>query len=283
MDRNRVGGKFQIHTNHLRKKQMANESGNNAVQGFQWLNRMVSEPYYLFHFLTFFSYFIIRSSASEVLAPHLIQHLLRREIQTLLVFAILVVIKGVKEDNWEAFIADALFLGKICLFVLAFTMDRHLAVWYIIVFLVIHMLTQQPLFHGLGTSSKLTPLQLESLLTEGTTTRLWLVEFRASYSPACIRSSQHFPELSITYSSKNLSFGIVDLGLFPNAAEKFGISLSGSMGQLPTYILFENAAEVARFPELDFEATYFHPTITKGLLSRHFELDRHLLEYFNGK
>lgn len=78
MDRNRVGGKFQIHTNHLRKKQMANESGNNAVQGFQWLNRMVSEPYYLFHFLTFFSYFIIRSSASEVLAPHLIQHLLRR-------------------------------------------------------------------------------------------------------------------------------------------------------------------------------------------------------------
>ncbi|KOM48594.1 hypothetical protein LR48_Vigan07g229800 [Vigna angularis] len=131
MDRNRVGGKFQIHTNQLRKKQMANESGNNAVPGFQWLNRLVSEPYYLFHFLTFFSYFIIRSSASEVLAPHLIQHLLRREIQTLLVFAILVVIKGVKEDNWEAFIADALFLGKICLFVLAITMDRHLAVWYV--------------------------------------------------------------------------------------------------------------------------------------------------------
>ncbi|KAL5184980.1 Thioredoxin-related transmembrane protein 2 [Glycine soja] len=136
---------------------------------------------------------------------------------------------------------------------------------------------------GQSTSSKLTPLQLESLLTEGTTTRLWLVEFRSSYSPACIRSSQQFPELSITYSSKNLSFGIVDLGLFPNAAERFGISLSGSMGQLPTFILFENAAEVARFPELDFEAAYFHPKITKGLLSRHFELDRHLLEYVSGK
>lgn len=27
------------------------------------------------------------------------------------------------------------------------------------------------------------------------------------------------------YSNKNLSFGIVDLGLFPNAAEKFGIPL----------------------------------------------------------
>ncbi|RZB57629.1 thioredoxin-related transmembrane protein 2 isoform X2 [Glycine soja] len=248
---------------------MGKESSKDTVPVTQWLNRMVSEPYYLFHFLTFFSYFVVRSSATQNLAPHLTHHLLRREIQTLLVFAILAFIKGIKEETWEAFIADVLFLAKICLFLLAFTMDRRLAVWYILVFL--------------GMSSKLTPLQLESLLTEGTTTRLWLVEFRSSYSPACIRSSQQFPELSITYSSKNLSFGIVDLGLFPNAAERFGISLSGSMGQLPTFILFENAAEVARFPELDFEAAYFHPKITKGLLSRHFELDRHLLEYVSGK
>ncbi|KAK7320802.1 hypothetical protein VNO77_30619 [Canavalia gladiata] len=262
---------------------MGKDNSSTQVPALEWLNRMVSEPYYLFHFLTFFSYLVIRSSATQVLAPQVSHHLLRREIQTLLVFAVLAVIKGVKEETWEAFIADALFLAKICLFALAFTMDRRLAVWYILVFLVMHMLTQQPPFQGLGTSSKLTPLQLESVLTEGNTTRLWLVQFCASYSSACIRSSQQFPELSITYSSKNLSFGIVDLGLFPNAAEKFGISLSGSMGQLPTFILFENAAEVARFPELDFEATFFHPTITKGLLSRHFELDRHLLEYINGK
>lgn len=98
------------------------------------------------------------------------------------------------------------------------------------------------------------------------------------------------------YSNKNLSFGIVDLGLFRNAAEKFGIYLggkislvrklfkftfqfqyctcifsylygdnvlAGSMGQLPTYILFENAAEVARIPQLDFEAKSSHPPITK--------------------
>ncbi|XP_012570636.1 uncharacterized protein [Cicer arietinum] len=257
-------------------------SGSN-VPVLKWMNQMVSEPHYLFHFLTFFSYLVIRCSAIQVLEPHLILNLLRREILTVLVFAILAFIKGVREDTWEAFIADALFLAKICLFALTFTMDRRIAVWYILVFLVIHVLTQQPPSEGLGTCSKLTPLLLESLLTEGNTTRFWLVEFSASYSSACIRSSQQFPELSITYSSKILSFGIVDLGLFPNAAEKFGISLSGSMGQLPTFILFDNAAEVARFPELGSETTFFNPTITKGLLSRHFELDRHLLEYINGK
>ncbi|KAI4337507.1 hypothetical protein L6164_015914 [Bauhinia variegata] len=258
---------------------MGKEGGNPV----QWLNLVVSEPYYLFCFLTFFSYLVIRSSATQILAPDITYHLFRREMLTLLVFSVLVFIKIVREETWEASVADILFIAKICLFVVAFTMDRCLAVWYVIAFLVIHILTQQPPAQGLGTSSKLTPLQLESLLTEGSTSRLWLVEFRASYSSACIRSSRCFAELSITYSNKNLSFGIVDLGLFPSAAEKLGISLSGSMSQLPTYILFENAAEVARWPELDFEANFFHPSITKGLLSRHFELDRYLLEYVCGK
>ncbi|MED6123917.1 hypothetical protein PIB30_054102 [Stylosanthes scabra] len=260
--------------------EMGKESSGNMEQ---WLNKMVSEPYYLFHFLSFFSYLVVRSSAVQVLAPQLTLNLLRREILTGLVFAVLVALKAAKEETWEAFIADILFLAKICLFALAFTLDRRIALWYILVFLVIHILTQQPPSEGLGACTKLTPLQLEGLLTEGNTSRLWLVEFCASYSSSCIRSSRHFPELSITYSNKNLSFGIVDLGLFPSAAEKFGISLGGFMGQLPTYILFENAAEVARFPELDFEATFFNPTITMGFLSRHFELDWHLLDYVNGK
>ena len=32
-----------------------------------WLNLVVSESYYLLHFLAFFSYFVVRSSASQVL------------------------------------------------------------------------------------------------------------------------------------------------------------------------------------------------------------------------
>lgn len=34
--------------------------------------------------------------------------------------------------------------------------------------------------------------------------------------------------ISGRYSNKNISFGIVDIGHFPNAAEKFGISLPGN-------------------------------------------------------
>ncbi|KAB2027669.1 hypothetical protein ES319_D05G047400v1 [Gossypium barbadense] len=248
----------------------------------EWLNQMVGEPYYFFHFLAFFSYFIVRSSASNVLSPQITQVLFYREIQAVLAFFMLIAYKMAREETWEAFIADTLFFGKIFLIALTLIMDYHLTLWYLVVFSVIYVLTQQPPYEELGSASKLTPLQLEALLTEGNTSRFWLVEFRASFSSSCRRASRCFPELSITYSNKNLSFGIVDLGLFPNAAEKFGISPGGSMGQLPTYILFENAIEVSRFPEFNFEATPT-PPITKRLLARHFELDRHLLEYVNGK
>jgi len=249
----------------------------------KWLNLMVSEPYFLFHFLAFFSYLVVRGSATPVLFPHLTHNLLHREIQAILAFSVLTVIKMVRQETWEAFTADMLFLAKVFLVTLALVLDYHVAFWYLVVFGVIYILTQQPAYQGLGNSSKLTPLQLETLLTEGNTSRFWLVEFRASCSPACILTSRCFPELSITYSNKNLSFGVVDLGLFPNAAEKFGIYLGGSMDQLPSYILFENAAEVARIPQLNLEAKSSHPPITKKLLSRYFELDLHLLEYVNGK
>ncbi|XP_077217928.1 thioredoxin superfamily protein isoform X2 [Tasmannia lanceolata] len=229
-----------------------------------WLNLMVAEPFYLFHFLTFFSYFIVRSSATQALSSQFSDRLLHREIQAILAFLVLTVVKG--------------FLMAVALI-----MDYHLALCYMVGFLVIFVLTQQPAYHELGNASQLTPLQLETLLTEGNTSRFWLVEFRALCSSRCIRTSRFMSDLSITYSNKNFSFGTVDLGHFPNAAEKFGISLGVSMGQLPTYILFDNAVEVSRFPEVDYEAKASTPTIRKNLLCRHFELDRRLIDYVSGR
>ncbi|KAF9613570.1 hypothetical protein IFM89_008961 [Coptis chinensis] len=229
------------------------------MDALQW----VSEPFYFFHFLTFFSYFVFRISISQYLSPHFSTRLIHREIQSLLTFLVLTVIKLVKEETWEGFIADALFFAKGFLIVVTLILDFHLALCYGVSFFVIYALTQQPLHEGLGNSSKLTPLQLEVLLTEGKTSRFWLVEFQASWSSACTRTSQYFSDLSITYSNKDLSFGIVDLGLFPNVAEKFGIFLGVNMGQLPTYILFDNGVEVERFPTVDFEGKSSHPPMTK--------------------
>ncbi|CAN1161880.1 Thioredoxin-related transmembrane protein 2 [Linum perenne] len=274
----------------MEKKKL--RSGMNALD---FLNKMVSEPHYLLHFLAFFSYLVVRTSVTQLLPPPISLHLLRREIQALLGFSVLAVIKLVKEETWEGFIADTFFYAKIFLVAISLILDNHLTLWYVVLFsvsltvrlhsviAVIYLVAQQPAFEELGEANRLTPLQLETLLTEGHTSRYWLVEFRAQCSSTCIRASRCLPELSVTYSNKNLSFGIVDLGLFPNTAERFGISLNGGMSQLPTFILFDNATETARYPEWGFESKAPYPPLTKGRMVRHFDLDRLLLEYVNGK
>lgn len=41
------------------------------------------------------------------------------------------------------------------------------------------------------------------------------------------------------YSNTNLSFGTIDLGLFPNAAERFGISLGVLLFTLLLHVFYE--------------------------------------------
>ncbi|KAI7738591.1 hypothetical protein M8C21_010004 [Ambrosia artemisiifolia] len=266
------------------KKKENKETSIDAVEYYNItmniLFSIISEPYYLFHFLSFFSYFSIRLTTSNLFSAQFTQNLLHRELQAVVAFLTLSVVKMVKEETWDGFIADMLLFAKIFLVGISLVVDFHLALWFMLTFLVIYLFTQQPSYMGLGASTQLTPLQLETLLTEGGTSRFWLVEFRSSFSSSCIRTSRILPELSITFSNKNISFGVVDLGLFPNTAERFGISL-GVPDQLPTYILFENAEEISRFPEM--HSSTKSSDITKKRLCRHFELDKHLLDYIGGK
>ncbi|KAK9149325.1 hypothetical protein Scep_008082 [Stephania cephalantha] len=255
----------------------------NTKNPLQCLNLMVSEPFFFSHFLAFFSYLVIRISTSDALSSDLSDRLLRREIQAVLALMVLIVVKLVKEETWEGFVVDSLFFAKVFLFLVASVIDYHLALCYAVGFLVIKITTWYSSIAFSGDSSKLTPLQLEVLLTEGSASRFWLVEFQSFCSSTCIRTSRFLPDLSITYSNKNLSFGIVDLSLFPNVAEKFGISMGVSMNQLPTYILFDNGTEVARFPDVQLEEKASYHPITKGFLCRYFELDRRLIEYVYGK
>ncbi|KAL5222909.1 hypothetical protein ABZP36_027622 [Zizania latifolia] len=246
---------------------------------FPWLDAAISEPYYFLHLVAFFSYFAARSSVpSADDGGELHSHLLRREIQAVLIFLVLFVVKIVKEENWETFIADSLLYAKGLLLAVTLVINYWLSFSYLLGFVVIYAVAQQPPYDGPGHSNHLTPLQLEGLLTEEPTTRFWLVEFRTSFSGTCIQASRVLPELSNIYSNKNISFGIVDIGHFPNAAAKFGISM---WDHLPTYILFDKTTEVTRFPEITSESKVFVPKVTKKLICQHFDLDRRLIEYLS--
>lgn len=56
--------------------------GNNNGNLMESINRVISEPYYLLHFLAFFSYIPIRCSASNVFSPLRSSHLLYRVLSS---------------------------------------------------------------------------------------------------------------------------------------------------------------------------------------------------------
>ncbi|GJN06363.1 hypothetical protein PR202_ga24086 [Eleusine coracana subsp. coracana] len=229
---------------------------------FPWLDAAISEPFYFLHLVAFFTYFAARSTAlSADNGGELHGHLLRREIQAALVFLVLFVVKIVKEETWETFIADSLLYAKGLLLAVTLVIDYWLALCYFLGFVVIYAVSQQPPYDDLG-------MYVLCIY----------VEFRTSFSATCIQASSILPELSNIFSNKNISFGIIDLGHFPNAAAKFGISM---WDHLPTYILFDKATEVARFPEITSESKVFVPKVTKKLLCQHFDLDRRLIEYLS--
>lgn len=167
--------------------------------------------------------------------------------------------------------------GKGILMLLASILDRRLAAWYLLCFAVIFLLNQQPCLKAIGNVVEMTPLQLENQLLDGVSTKCWLIEFRAVWSPRCIQSSRVFAELSLRYSTEDLNFGSVDLGRFPKAGEKYNISLGVNMGQLPTYVLFQGSSEVSRLPSTNLDGNLMAELFSKSTISQYFELDRRLI------
>lgn len=59
-----------------------------------------------------------------------------------------------------------------------------------------------------------------------------------------------FSQLSAQYALPNLKFGKIDVGRYPDVAQKFHISTTSLTRQLPTCILFQEGKETGRVPAI---------------------------------
>ncbi|KAI3843079.1 hypothetical protein MKX03_018334, partial [Papaver bracteatum] len=92
------------------------------------MNLVISEPYYVYHFIIFFSYLIVRTSAIQIFSSDFSYLLLRREIQAVLALLMLVTLKLVKEESWEGFLSDGFLI------VVSLLIGIQLALCYMVVF-----------------------------------------------------------------------------------------------------------------------------------------------------
>lgn len=80
---------------------------------------------------------------------------------------------------------------------------------------------------------------------------IWLIAFYTVWNPACVNFAPVFAQLSTEYNIRNLKFGKVDIGRYPEAGKKYNVSDSSMSKQLPTVITFKNGKEYVRRPTAD--------------------------------
>jgi hypothetical protein len=118
----------------------------------------------------------------------------------------------------------------------------------------------------------------------------WIIEFYAAWSPASINFAPTYSKISANYHRPNLKFGSIstipshsflepetpffkgkiDVGRYPDVAEKYHINTSALTRQLPIVILFQNGVEAGRVP-----------SIVSGKVQKFFFKKEELVSVFN--
>ncbi|TDH71615.1 hypothetical protein CCR75_001747 [Bremia lactucae] len=127
----------------------------------------------------------------------------------------------------------------------------------------------QPRYNGASKIIDLSPALVEKLIKKATTSskkkvpHSWLVIFYANWSDSCVEHEPMLADLSLSFTSKTLQFGRVDVVKWPDLAVEHRINVSMSSWQLPTLILFQHGKEVGRLPSIDG-----NNKVTKTVLDR---------------
>ncbi|CDW56264.1 thioredoxin transmembrane protein 2 [Trichuris trichiura] len=94
---------------------------------------------------------------------------------------------------------------------------------------------------------------------------VWLIEFYANWSSACKHFAPIFADLSLKYALPNLKFGKLDVGRYPQEAQR--------LTTLPTVILFRDGKEVKRVPVADSYGRVLPYHFTEENVIRDFDLN----------
>ncbi|KAF8359433.1 hypothetical protein PRIPAC_94428, partial [Pristionchus pacificus] len=170
-----------------------------------------------------------------------------REREVLMFLAVMIVWKGRKASNWLHYLSTLYMFSKLANLVLFFRADLILGCVYSILAILQMVVFPEPVYNGPENVTYFQGAELYEELTKknGTT---WIIEFYASWSPECRHIQPVFAKLSERLSLPNVKFGKLDLGRWPNEANKFYVNAAATSRQLPTICVFQDGKEVVRRP-----------------------------------
>ncbi|GMS89442.1 hypothetical protein PENTCL1PPCAC_11617, partial [Pristionchus entomophagus] len=170
-----------------------------------------------------------------------------REREILMFLSVMIVWKGRKASNWLHYLSTVFMFSKLANLILFFRADLVLGVIYSLLIILQMVIFPEPVYDGPENVTYFQGAELYEELTKKNGTR-WVIEFYASWSPECRHIAPVFAKLSEKLSLPNMKFGKLDLGRWPNEANKFYVNAAATSRQLPTICVFQDGKEVVRRP-----------------------------------
>lgn len=175
-----------------------------------------------------------------------------RESEIFFFLLIVVMIRSRKtgaSKSMVSYMASGFVYAKVANLILFFRADPRYGLVYLLLFTLQAMLLPEPTYKGPENIVYFRATGLEEEIKRDPRVT-WLVAFYAAWSPSSINFSPIFSKISSDYGLPNLKFGKIDVGRYPDVAEKFHINTSALTRQLPTVIMFQEGKETGRVPAI---------------------------------
>jgi len=175
-----------------------------------------------------------------------------RESEILFFLLVIIMVRSRKTgstSSMTSYLSSGFVCAKVANLILFFRRDPRYGLLYSFLFALQAMLLPEPTYKGPENITYFRANGLEDELRRDPKVT-WLVTFYAAWSPSAVNFSPIFAKISANYGLPNLKFGKIDVGRYPEVAEKHLISTSALTRQLPTVIMFQEGKEVGRVPAI---------------------------------
>ena len=217
-----------------------------------------------------------------------------REIEILLLLAIVLASKYRKSATIDHFLLSVTLFSKVYILTMLWNVDRQLMGWFCVIIFLIFILLKTPRYTGPTKVTVLDKTKFQERVIERPMIQVdprrvknadslaplnWLVEITASWHTGSTCYAPTFAELSLRFSSEDLSFATIDVAKWPSIAESNNINTRAYKSfQFPCYILFENGKEVKRLPPMNEDNVPTEMFIQKEGIIQYFDLAKRLLD-----
>eukprot|EP00951_Prasinocladus_malaysianus_P009410 scaffold68662_cov37-Prasinocladus_malaysianus.AAC.1 len=248
-----------------------------------------TDLYYLGNFLLIISYVFARNyviySANFSYARVLVSQadLLSWEKQAFSVFGVVMAVKAYKALSLDMFFSDFFLYAKAVLFALSYASDWRICCYYVIAFVLMFLVAQQPCYTGPDNIKYFTPGTFKWDVQENHKGVTWLVELYAPWSPPCIHLEPVFADLSLKYTNERFKFGKLDVGRWPQIGPELRVDVNGATEQLPTIIMFEAGEEIGRIPHVFSDGSFAKGKFRRSDIVRAFDLENQYARTLKGE